>query len=369
MLITALVTPSANGGFVSTHCELDEPRAGEVLVRIAAVGVCHTDIGVAAGYLPDLRFPVVLGHEGAGVVEAVGPDVSHVRVGDHVVLTGPRCQKCRFCLDGRPAYCQRADELVFSCQRTDGTTALSTVGETDERREIGSHFFGQSSFATHAIAAAAGVVVINADMPLALAAPLACGVVTGWGTVVNHLHVRPNDTVVVIGVGGVGSAAVAAAIDAGARTIALDPFIAKRDVAEALGAIAIDPLIDNVVANVHDLTHGGADHVVCTIGAIEVVEQAMTLAGRNANVALIGGSPPGSRITLDPNDVLFMGKRLSGVRMGEMVAARDIPALVRHWQRGALPLEQFVSTFALNEIDAAIVASQQGSVIKAVLIP
>ena len=377
--ITALVTPSPGGGFHSTVCELDTPGPHEVRVRIEAVGLCHTDIGVAAGYLPDVTFPVVLGHEGAGVVEEVGFGVTHVRVGDHVVLTGPRCQTCRFCADGRPAYCQRADELVFACRRADGTTALrSHVSLSDSSDDagrasmpIGSHFFGQSSFATHAIAAAAGVVPIDVSIPFHLAAPLACGVVTGWGTVVNHLRVRAGDTVVVVGVGGVGSAAVAAAIERGATVVAIDPLAGKRAVAEAMGASVIDgghnP--DEVTGEVRELTNGGADHVVCTIGAIDVVEHALTLAGRNGTVALIGGSPPGSRLSVDPNDLLFAGKRLTGVRMGEMIAARDIPALVEHWQRGVLPLEQFVTTFALADIDNAIAATQRGDVIKAVLLP
>lgn len=354
-------------------CELSEPWPLEVRVRIEAVGLCHTDIGVAAGYLPDVAFPVVLGHEGAGVVEAVGSGVTHVRVGDHVVLTGPRCQNCRFCADGRPAYCQRADELVFACRRADGSTALRShpTASDEAPSAIGSHFFGQSSFATHAIAAAAGVVPIDAAIPFHLAAPLACGVVTGWGTVVNHLRVRAGDTVVVIGVGGVGSAAVAAAVDAGATVVAIDPLAGKRAVAESMGAMVIDGSRDRgeVTGEVRERTNGGADHVVCTIGVIDVVEHALTLAGRNGTVALIGGSPPGSRLSVDPNDLLFAGKRLTGVRMGEMIAGRDIPALVGHWQRGALPLEQLVTTFALADIDNAAAATQRGDVIKAVLLP
>ena len=367
MKITALLTQRPGAGFVATWCLLDEPRDDEVLVRIEAVGVCHTDVGVAAGYLPEFRFPAVLGHEGAGVVKAVGRKVENLRVGDHVVLTGPRCQSCRFCRDNRPAYCQRADELVFAGRRTDGTTALS-IGPMDDPNPVGSHFFGQSSFASHAIAMGVGAVRISPAMPFELAAPLGCGVVTGWGTVNNHLNVRIDDSVVVLGFGGVGSAATAAALARRARVIVVEPLEGKRTVAESLGATVLPGGAD-VVDEVRSITNGGADHVVCTVGALDVVEAAVQMAGRNGAVALVGGSPPGGRISVDPNDLLFSGKRISGVRMGEMIAARDIPRLVAAWEDGSLPLERFVTRFALTDIDAAIAATTKGTVIKAVLVP
>jgi aryl-alcohol dehydrogenase len=357
--IDALVTTRPGSGFAPSRVLLDGPRDDEVLVRIEAVGVCHTDIGVAAGYLPDFSFPAVLGHEGAGVVEAVGRRVAHVAIGDHVVLTGPRCQTCRFCHDGRPAYCQRADELVFAGRRQDGSTALRSL----DGEALGSHFFGQSSFASHAIAAAAGVITIDDTMPFELAAPLACGVVTGWGTVVNHLRVRSDDTVVVIGFGGVGSAATVAALSVGANVFVVEPLPGKQRIATDVGATVI------TAEEAPDATSGGADHVVCTIGATEVVEQALAIAGRNGAVALVGGSPPLSRISVDPNDLLFSGKRLAGVRMGEMAARRDIPMLVNAWTNGTLPLERFVTAFALENIDAAIDGTTRGDVIKAVLRP
>lgn len=369
--IAAIVTERPGAGFALTPCRLEGPRDDEVLVRIEAVGLCHTDLGVAAGYLPDFPFPVVLGHEGAGVVEAVGRAVHQVVAGDHVVITGPRCQNCRFCRDGRPAYCQRADELVFSCRRADGSTALSRTSLTAPggREDIAGHFFGQSSFASHAVAAAAGVVAIDRSMPLHLAAPLGCGVVTGWGTVRNHLRVRAGETVIVIGFGGVGSASVAAALSIGASVVVVEQSASKRILAEALGAKTIDAGSPTLIADSRDLTGGGADHVVCTVGATAIVEQAIDLAGRNGAIALVGGSPPGSRVSVDPSDLLFSGKRLSGVRMGEMVASRDIPMLVEAWKDGLLPLERFVTTFPLGRITEAAEAVACGECVKAVLLP
>jgi Zn-dependent alcohol dehydrogenase len=149
----------------------------------------------------------------------------------------------------------------------------------------------------------------------------------------------------------------------------VEPSADKRRVASALGALVVDPNEASSADEVRDATGGGADHVVCTIGALDVVERAITMAGRNGAIALVGGSPPGGRITVDPNDLLFSGKRISGVRMGEMVAARDIPLLVEAWRSGALPLERFVTTFALNDIDNAIAATSRGDAIKAVLLP
>lgn len=371
--IDALVTAGPGAGFALTPCWLDEPRDHEVLVRIVAVGVCHTDLGVAAGYLPSLPFPAVLGHEGAGIVEAAGPGVEHVVVGDHVVITGPRCLTCRFCRDGRPAYCQHADELVFSCQRADGSTSLSyqNASERGGHGRIASHFFGQSSFATYAVANAAGVVTIDRSMPLHLAAPIGCGVVTGWGTVVNHLRVRTGETVAVIGFGGVGSAAAAAALSVGANVVVVEPSQHKRVLAESLGAVAVSSEGESaqLIADVHDATGGGADHVVCTIGDVATVEQSVAMAGRNGAIAIVGGSPPGSRISFDATDLLFSGKRISGVRMGEMIAQRDIPALVAAWDYGSLPLEQFVTTFRLDQIAEATERVARGETIKAVLLP
>lgn len=371
--ITALVVERAGGPFVAHDLELDEPREDELLVRIEAVGVCHTDIGVAAGYLPDLRFPVVLGHEGAGVVEAVGSAVHGFTVGDHVVLCGPRCGTCRWCAREEPAYCENADALVFGCSRSDGTTALRTCAPQSAGTPVGSHFFGQSSFATHVVAPSAAAVRIADDIPLVLAAPLGCGVATGWGTVVRHLGVQPGDSVVIVGTGGVGMASVCAAVAVGAEVIvALEPLAAKRELALALGATHVvdtAELAASVVAAVRDNTNGGADHVVCTIGDPSAVADAVAMAGRRGTVALIGGSPPGSRVAIDANDVLFQGKRIHGVRMGDLRARTDVPLLVDAWRAGRLPLERLITTAPLASIDDAIARVHRGDAVKAVLLP
>lgn len=385
-----LVVEHAGGPFVLRELELDQPQQDEIRVRIDAVGVCHTDIGVAAGYLPNLRFPVVLGHEGAGVVEAIGSAVQDIRIGDHVVLCGPRCGRCRWCARGEPAYCEHADSLVFGCARSDGSTALRTVVERSSGNSdavagttVASHFFGQSSFATHVIAPSVAAVRIADDIPLVLAAPLGCGVATGWGTVVKHLAVQPGDSVVVIGAGGVGMAAVCGAAVVGAGMIvALDPVAGKRELALALGATHVfdstavstaDAVSTanavSMVAAVRDATHGGADHVVCTVGDPGVVADAVAMAGRRGTVVLIGGSPPGSQVSIDANDVLFQGKRIHGVRMGDLVARTDIPALVDAWRAGRLPLERMITTAPLASIDEAISRVHRGDAVKAVLLP
>jgi aryl-alcohol dehydrogenase len=363
MFINALVTASSGAGFTLEQLQLGDLRADEVRVRIEAVGVCHTDIGVAAGYLPSHPFPSVLGHEGVGTVEAVGTSVRHVGLGDRVLLTGPRCGSCATCTDGKPAYCLDADRLVFQCSRDDGSTSWSRR----DGQPVASHFFGQSSFATVINANAAAAVRIDSDIPSHLAAPIGCGVVTGWGTVVNHLKVCAGDRVLTVGTGAVGMAALITARSCGARVWAVDPVVSKRSLAVALGAEAAFEHLD--VEMIRDATGGGADHVICTVGDPDTISASVTVAARNATVALIGGSPPGSRVQVDANDVLFEGKRIHGVRMGDQVAARDLPLIVAMWERGELPLDRLVATWPMADVAAALDAVAAGSCVKAVLIP
>jgi aryl-alcohol dehydrogenase len=363
MQVDALVVNGPGSGFVMETLTLNEPRRDEVMVRIEAVGVCHTDIGVAAGYLPNHPYPCVLGHEGVGTVEWVGDSVSHVRVGDRVLLTGPRCGACAMCRRGEPAYCADADRLVFRCCRVDGSTGWARP----DGQRVASHFFGQSSFATVVIANAAATVPIVSVVPFHLAAPIGCGIVTGWGTVVNHLKVQPGDTVLTVGTGAVGMTALITAHHAGAKVWAVDPISKKRDLAKSLGAEGTFAAID--VEEIRDVTGGGADHVVCSVGDLDTISASIAVAGRRGTIALIGGAPPGSRVAIDANDVLFEGKRIHGVRMGDQVAARDLPRIVALWEDGHLPLEQLVQTWPMRDIADALAAVSGGDCIKAVLLP
>ncbi|HEY0276477.1 MAG TPA: alcohol dehydrogenase catalytic domain-containing protein, partial [Paenirhodobacter sp.] len=235
--IRAAVVRDAGGPFILEEARLDAPRRGEVLVRVVATGMCHTDMVIRDQLYP-VPLPIVLGHEGSGVIEALGDGVEGLEPGDHVVMTFLPCGRCRACLEGAPASCENFNAHNFAGARTDGSHACS---ESDDH-PINDRFFGQSSFATHAIADARNVVKVRKDAPLELLGPLGCGIQTGAGAVLNALPVGAGSSFVVFGAGAVGLSAVMAARVAGATTIiAVDLVASRLDLALEIGAVAGDP--------------------------------------------------------------------------------------------------------------------------------
>ena len=241
MDITAAVTPSAGGGFEVQQVQIDGPREDEVLVRVHAAGVCHTDLICADGAFP-APMPGVFGHEGAGVIEEVGPGVRGFAPGDRVIMSFDSCGECKTCRRGVPAYCDAFMTLNFGGGRADGTSSLNSAGS-----KVASHFFGQSSLATYAVARARTLVKIAHDIPFEVAAPLGCGVQTGAGAVLNVLKVQPGSTIAVMGTGGVGLGAIMASQLCGAGVaVAIDPVDTRRKLALELGAdVALDPLAED----------------------------------------------------------------------------------------------------------------------------
>ena len=226
MKTTVAIVNEQGGDFLIEEVDLDGPRDDEVLVRIVAAGICHTDIHLK-GALPDAMFPKIFGHEGAGVVEAVGDSVSGIEVGDHVVLSFRSCRACGNCTTGLVGYCDAAMMLNYMGVRMDGTATHSRDGAP-----VFGNFFGQSSFATHAIAYADNCVVVDKSVDLTKVAPYGCGFQTGAGTVLNVLKPGPTDSLVVYGVGAVGLAAFAAAKSLGVGTlVAVDPLESRREAA------------------------------------------------------------------------------------------------------------------------------------------
>src|ERR1700742_1054658 len=249
---TAAVVNEKGGEFSLEEVDLNGPRDDEILVRIAATGICHTDIHLK-GTLPDGMFPRVFGHEGSGVVEAVGAGVTGVTAGDHVVLSFRSCRTCQNCAGGLSGYCDAAMLLNYMGIRADGSTTYSRDGSA-----VFGNFFGQSSLSQHAIAYADNCVVIDESVDLIKVAPYGCGFQTGSGTVLNVLKPTADDSLVVYGVGAVGLAALAAAkhLHVG-TTIAVDPLVSRRDAAAKYGAVGIDPAAEaNVVAKIKELTGG-----------------------------------------------------------------------------------------------------------------
>lgn len=361
MRIRAAVVEVPGGPFVVRDLELEPPRPEEVLVRVAAAGICHTDLAMRDAWSP-ARTPMVFGHEGAGVVEAVGAAVTSVAPGDRVCLSFASCGACERCASGNPAYCLRSGMNVAGT-RADGSTPLSAGG----KEPVFGCFFGQSSFAGHALAYGNNSVRIPESLPLAVAAPLGCGVQTGVGTVLDVLAPEPGSTLAVFGAGGVGLSAVMAARSAGCAVVAVDPVASRRDLALELGATAaLDPARPALAATLRSLTGGGAHHAVDTTGRSDVIGTALAALRRQGTLALVG---MGARAELDIMTVLANGLRLRGVIEGDAVPAVGIPRLADLHRRGLLPLEKLIVEYPFEEIARAAEDMRAGRTVKPVLIP
>jgi len=367
MKIRAAVVDEIDGPFVVESLDLDEPGPGEVLVRIVATGVCHTDGITRQGDLP-LPFPGVLGHEGAGVVETCGEGVTTVSPGDHVVIGWPFCGDCRNCMRGEPRYCARLGEALVSGVRMLGPRAGETALHREDGSPLSSHFFGQSSMATHALVWASSLVPVPRDVPLELMGPLACGISTGAGAVLNTARPGPGDSMVVYGVGAVGLAAVMAAASTPATTIiAVDRHESRLELARSLGATHTISAGDaGVVARVQDMCGGPADFALECTGVIEVVRQAVDTVGMLGTCILIGGAPAGAEFTVDHLTTLW-GKRIIGVLGGSGRSEVLIPTLIELHRQGRFPFDRLVEFFDLDQVEEALAASHSGGVLKPVI--
>lgn len=361
--ITAALTPSQGADWQLTRARLDEPRADEVLVRIVATGVCHTDISVRDQHLP-MPLPAVLGHEGAGVIERVGASVTNLSVGDHVVLCVDFCGHCANCLRGLPSYCHHSGPLNFSGRRADGSATIAT-----DHGEVGGCFFGQSSFATHALANQRNAVRIPKDVPLEYMGPLGCGIQTGAGTVINVLQPRFASTLVVFGAGAVGLSAILAARLVGCATIvAVDIHTNRLELAKELGAThVIDARENAVVERVRAACGGaGADYVVDTTGVAAVASQATGSLAPLGRCAIVGVYPPQTHLSL-PADSLFFGQQIGGAIEGNSVPQLFIPQLIEMWRQGRFPFDRMIKFYDLADINTAVTDSVSGKALKPVL--
>ncbi|MFD4180259.1 NAD(P)-dependent alcohol dehydrogenase [Rhodococcus sp. NPDC058514] len=337
-------------------------RDQEILVRMAGVGICHTDLTAAAGAVP-FPLPAVLGHEGAGVVESVGPGVDALRPGDHVVLSFASCRACRNCIAGHPAYCTHFAELNYSGRRRDGSTTLRSGSE-----DVHGGWFGQSSFATHAVASAAGAVKVPADLPLALLGPLGCGIQTGAGALLRVLRPRPGSSVIVFGAGAVGLGSVLAAVVAGCSAIVVvAPGPGRRELALRLGATAaLDSATQGIGRELRGLTGGGADHSVDTVSTEEVLNLAVSTLRSPGSCATVGLRGQRNPVMLDQSSLL-MGRSVTGVIEGDVDPQTFIPELIELWRAGRFPFDQMITTLPFQEIGAALAAAASGAVVKPVL--
>ncbi|WP_377323333.1 NAD(P)-dependent alcohol dehydrogenase [Pimelobacter simplex] len=364
MRTTAYLVEEPGGDFVVADVELEEPRDDEVLVRIVATGLCHTDLTVPT-MLPQEMLPTVVGHEGTGVVEKVGAAVSGIEVGDHVVLSFRSCRECGPCRAGDVGYCEQSLLLNYMGMRADGSTTMKRGDQT-----VFGSFFGQSSLARHALAYADNCVVVDKSLDLTRLAPFACGFQTGAGTVLNVLDATPDRPIVVFGAGAVGLAAVAAARGAGVETVvAVDPVAARRALAEEYGAHAVDPgdeAAGPVEEQVKALTGGGAAYAIDTTAIPAVVLQAQrSLRSRGMLVALGLGAP---EYTIDAIDLLQSGKIVRSSIEGEADPLVTIPELIALREAGRFDVDHLVTTYPFEKIADAVADSRSGAVVKPVLV-
>ncbi len=356
--------------FETVELTLRPPNANELLVKVVAAGICHTDVMTKTKALCD--FPIVLGHEGVGVVEAVGSGTSGFLVGDHVIMTYDYCGTCPQCVSGAPSYCDHHGELNFAGVRPDG---LCTHRHPDsETADIAGSFFQQSSFATYALSHVTNTIKVDASLPLELLAPLGCGVQTGAGTVLNTLDAQPGTTMAVFGCGCVGLSAVMAATVAGVENIiAIDVNGARLAMAEELGATStLNPEDfegeNALVEAISTVRPSGCHYAIDTTGNPEVLRQAFEACGPMGVTAMIAPGVPGTEVTIEMMGLL-PGKSLRGVVQGDSVASEFIPYLIELWQDGKFPFDKLITTFdGLDSLDEAVNAMTAGEVIKPVVI-
>lgn len=341
----------AKGSFELEGLEVDDVRPNEVRVRLVAMGVFHTDMVVRDAVYP-YPLPAVLGHEGGGIVDAVGSAVPRVAVGDHVVLSAAYCGHCLQCVSGHGAYCENLFSQDFGGRREDGSTAFATKGG----EVVSSHFFGQSSFSRYTNAVETAVVTVDRDVPLEQIAFFGCGMQTGAGSILNDLRPPAGAPLAVSGSGAVGLAAIMAAKLSGVTTIiALDMLESRLALAEELGAahtvnVGSETLVDQIMR----ITGGkGADYVFGTTGIPQVLANLAGALAIRGTIALVGAAAPGTTAPFEIGASLTKGWTLKTIVQGSSVRQVFIPRLVELWKQGKFPADKLVQQYQLNDINTA----------------
>lgn len=360
----ALFTEPGSPVQIVHDVELDGPHAGEVRVRVAACGVCHSDVSLLNGTFPSMG-PTIVGHEAAGVVTHVGDGVRSLEVGDHVVLTpNPACGQCDYCNKGLFSVCPSSMSIATS-MLPDGTTRLSRQGETIYRG------LGLAAWADEVVVAESGAVRIDEDVPLDVACVIGCAVQTGVGAAINTVSVQPGDSVLVLGAGGIGVSIVqGAAISGATRIIVSDPSEDRREQALRFGAThVLDPAVDDVVARTHELTGIGADVAFDAVGSSALITTAMEATRNAGTTVMVGAAPVDDELALVPALAMFTEKRLVGSLLGSCWAPRDIPRLVELWRAGKLDLDAMVTMRRpLEEVNEAVADLEAGRGLRTVLL-
>ena len=344
--------------------EVDDPRPDELRVKIVASGVCHTDAIIRDQWYP-VPLPVVLGHEGAGIVEAVGSDVQGFAAGDKVVIGPAFCGRCEQCLAGHPMYCVNFYDRNFGVKRPDGSTAFS-----DGKESIGSHFFGQSSFSEYTNVVAHGAVKVPDDVPLEILGPLGCGIMTGSGAVLNVLQPKPGSSIAVFGTGAVGMAGMLAAKAAGATTIIMVDIVPERlEFAKEVGAThTVNSKETDPVEAIKEITGGGANYALDTTGVPSVFSQMTKSLATRGHGALVGAAKLGTEAPFDIGTLLLSGINVSMVIEGDAVPKEFIPRLINLHTQGLFPFDKLIKKYPFEDINKAFADSADGSTLKPVIV-
>lgn len=359
MKIQAAVTHAQGEDFAIEEVTLSAPRSNEVLIKVVATGVCHTD--AVARDLGISPYPIVLGHEGSGIVEQIGENVASLAVGDHVVMSFAHCGRCENCLTGHPTACSRFNDLNFGGRMEDGVCHLHQ-GDTELAT-----FFGQSSFSAHVVAHERNVVKVDKGVDLAVLGPLGCGIQTGAGTVLNRLKPEFGASIAVYGCGAVGLSAIMAAKIAGCLQIfAIDVHDSRLQLAKELGAtLALNGKEVDVVKAIKEASKGGVHYAVESTGAPLVVRQCLQALRPLGQAAIVGVTP---EMNIDVhNDLMAEGKSMIGVIEGDSVPRVFIPKLVEFFKAGKFPFDKLVKFYSFDQINQAFEDSANGTAIKPIL--
>jgi aryl-alcohol dehydrogenase len=358
--VTAAVVEEQGGTFALRELELGELRDDEVLVRVAAAGICHTDLICRDQWLP-VPLPAVLGHEGAGTVVEVGKAVKEFAPGDRVGMSFDSCGACPACERGRGAYCYSFFQHNFAASRPeDGSSVYDGIG---------GHFFGQSSFATHSVARERNIVKLDDDIPFEIAAPFGCGIQTGAGAVLNALQPEEGSSFAVLGAGAVGLSAIAAAKLAGCETIvAVDLRWKRLELAQELGATHVVDAssVDPVIA-IRGVTGAGADYTLEATGVPEVLRRAVDALAPLGVCGVVGAPAIGTEVSLDVTHLMTAGRVVRGIVEGESRPKEFLPRLFGLWRSGRFPVDRMMQFYDFEEIDRAAHEVESGEVIKPVL--
>lgn len=360
MQIKTAVSDGTSQQLKIIDAQLDAPKDNEILIKMVATGVCHTDTAGRDGLTTPL--PVALGHEGAGLVEQVGSGVIDIKPGDHVVLSFAYCGHCRHCLTGHPGMCDHFNELNFAGHSYDGSHRL----HLSDGQPL-STFFGQSSFSTYAVVDQHNVVKVDPTVDLRLPGPLGCGIQTGAGTILNYLQPKFGESLVIFGTGAVGLSAIMAAKLTGAeRIIAVDIFDQRLSLAKELGATdVVNSKTVDAEAAIREILPSGADYTLDTTGVSPVVLNALHVLKPGGECAVVG---MGRELTFNlQNDLMAEGKKISGVIEGDAIPQLFIPKLVSFYKQGRFPFDKLIKFYDFDQINDGFAASKDGSVLKPVV--